>query len=44
MLPQDGSAAATMGEQARQHVESSFSRQAFGAKLETIMLQLIHGT
>ena len=44
VLVQDASAASAMGEQARQHVEDSFSRQAFGSKLETIMLQLVHGT
>ena len=41
---QGAQTASSMGQQARQHVEEGFSRDAFGAKLETLMLQLIHGT
>ena len=38
---QDDTVAKRMGQQARAHVETNFSRAAFGSKLEAILLGLV---
>ena len=37
---QDGDVAEHMGRQARQHVQERFSREAFGSKLNEIVMDL----